>query len=71
MPQAKGHGPRVVKNVHHGSHVRNVRSRSGHLGSPGVSFFFIVSKERVARNYSNVKEENTRLFSYNFRLLDL
>jgi hypothetical protein len=35
-----GHGPRVVENVHHGSHVRNVRSRGGHLGSLGGFLFF-------------------------------
>jgi hypothetical protein len=34
-------------------------------------FFFVVSKERVTKNYSNAKGKKYPIFSYNFQPMDL
>ncbi len=47
------HGPHVVKNESRDVHVRASSSAVSHLR---VLFFFIVSKDRVTKNYSNAKE---------------
>jgi hypothetical protein len=60
-----GHGPNVVHNVSDNDHVGALSAVESHFL---VFVFFIVSKERVARNYSDVKEKNTWLFPIKFSL---
>jgi hypothetical protein len=53
------HRPDVVHDEPHDDHVWSIVAMEGHVC---LFFFFIVSKERVTRNYSNVKKKNTKLF---------
>ncbi len=73
--------PSVVENIEDEVDVRSVISVIGRhffvlLCSLGFVFvfFFIVSKERVTKNYNNAKERKTRFVSpkiKNFRLMNL
>jgi len=51
-----GHGPHVVHHVSDDDHVRALRTVESHVS---LFVFFIVSKERGTKNYSNAKGKFT------------